>query len=38
MLGSRKWSLYMRACQCSHDAKLALIELNIKGDGWPASV
>lgn len=35
MLRSHKWSLNVRTCQCSHDAILALMELDIKGDGWP---
>lgn len=38
MSRSNKWSLYVRTYQYSHDAILALMELNIKGDRWPASV
>lgn len=28
----------MRFCQCGHGAILARMELNLKGDAWPASV
>lgn len=28
----------MRFCQCGHFAILARMELNLKGDAWPASV
>lgn len=29
---------FMRVCQCGHGAILVLMELNLKGDAWPASV
>lgn len=28
----------MKVCQCGHGAILVLMELNLKGDAWPASV